>query len=187
VKRPKQHITDSLAGAIFRGAFPEWAVNGSQCDYGWDYVVEVFRNNESTGLLFSVQLKGWRHTKYSDGTFISQALEQDAADYLARHLRLPTFLFHAGVNAKKLFWSSVQPKGTRRVRAREGKGKGLTVRIPAVHLLPSDVDRFVVELAQSQTVVVSRILLGTKPTERITQVAEDLHEKGFHLDLQTNG
>jgi hypothetical protein len=56
-----------------------------------------------------------------------------------------------------------------------------------VHLLPSDVDRFVVELAQSQTVVVSRILLGTKPTERITQVAEDLHEKGFHLDLQTNG
>jgi hypothetical protein len=184
VKRPEQHITDSLAGAIFRGAFPEWAVNGSQCDYGWDYVVEVFRNNESTGLLFSVQLKGWRHTKYSDGTFISQALEQDAADYLARHLRLPTFLFHADVNAKKLFWSSVQPKGTRRVRAREGKGKGLTVRIPAVHLLPSDV-------------VVSRILLGMKPTdfvaamsgqptERITQLAEELHEKGFHLDLQTN-
>jgi hypothetical protein len=53
VTRPEQHITDSKAGAIFRGAFPEWAVNGSQCDYGWDYVVEVFRNNESTGF-FSV-------------------------------------------------------------------------------------------------------------------------------------
>src|SRR6185312_7919729 len=51
------------------------------------------------------------------------------------------------------------------------------------------------DLTKSQTVVVSRILLGTRPvefadamasqpTERISEVAEDLHEKGFHLELQ---
>ena len=49
MKRPEQHSTDSQADAIFRDAFSEWAVNGSQRDYGWDYVVEVFRNKESTG------------------------------------------------------------------------------------------------------------------------------------------
>jgi len=61
------------------------------------------------GLLFNGQLKGSRHTPYSaDGSFISQKLEIDSADYLARQLRLPTFLFHADVEAKKLSWSAVQ-------------------------------------------------------------------------------
>ena len=104
MKRPEQHITDSQADALFREIFAEWGVNGSQRDYGSDYVVEVFRNHESTGVFFNGQLKGSRHTKYSsDGTFISQVLEQDAADYLARQLRQPTFLFHADVDSKKLF------------------------------------------------------------------------------------
>jgi hypothetical protein len=96
VKRPEQHVTDSEADGIFRGVFAEWSVNGSQRDYGWDYVVEVFRNGESTGFLFNGQLKGSRHTEYSAGeTFVSQELQIDSANYLARQLRQPTFLFHA--------------------------------------------------------------------------------------------
>lgn len=98
MKRPEQHITDSEADAIFQTVFAEWPVNDSKRDYGWDYVVEVFRNGESTGILFNGQLKGSRHTKYSaDGSFISQELELDSADYLATQLRQPTFLFHADV------------------------------------------------------------------------------------------
>jgi hypothetical protein len=197
VKRPEQHITDSQADAIFRDAFSKWAVNGGQRDYGWDYVVEVFRNDESTGLLFNAQLKGSRHTEYSaDGTFISQALEQDAADYLARQLRQPTFLFHADVDAKKLFWSAIQLDHKVLDALEQGKAKSLTVRIPTANVLPDGIDRFLVDLTQSQMVVVSRILLGTKPidfidamagqpVERIAKVAEDLHEKGFYLELQS--
>lgn len=195
--RPEPHVTDSEADGIFQGIFAEWAVNGSKRDYGWDYVVEVFRNRESTGFLFNGQLKGSRHTAYSaDGSFISQDLEIDSADYLARQLRLPTFLFHADVKAKKLFWSAIQLDERVLGILEKGRAKSLTARIPTDNVLPERFDRFLQDLTQAQTVVVSRILLGTRsvefakamasqPIERISKVAEDLHEKGFHLELQT--
>jgi hypothetical protein len=196
VKRPEQHVTDSEADGIFQGVFAEWSVNGSKRDYGWDYVVEVFRNRESTGFLFNGQLKGSRHTEYSaDGSFISQELEIDSADYLVRQLRLPTFLFHADVEAKKLFWSAIQLDQRVLEVLEQGKAKSLTVRIPTANVLPERFERFLQDLTQSQMVVVSRILLGTRPVEfanamasqpieRISGVAGDLHEKGFHLELQ---
>ena len=196
MKRPEQHITDSESDAIFQTIFAEWSVNGSKRDYGWDYVVEVFRNGESTGFLFNGQLKGSRHTAYSaNGTFISQELELDSADYLARQLRQPTFLFHADVEAKKLFWTAIQLDQEVLKVLEQGEAKSLTVRIPTRNMLPDKFDRFLRDLTRAQTVVVSRILLGTKPVdfvdamasqpiERISEVAEDLHEKGFHLELQ---
>jgi Domain of unknown function (DUF4365) len=196
VKRPEQHVTDSHANALFQDTFAEWAVNGSERDYGWDYVVEVFRNGESTGFLFNGQLKGSRHTGYSaDGSFISQELEVDSADYLARELRQPTFLFHAHVEQKKLFWSALQLDQQVRQKLEQGTTKSLTVRIPTANLLPDRFDRFVQDLSQAQSVVVSRILMQTghiefvqamksQPVERISEVAEDLHEKGYHLELQ---
>lgn len=196
VKRPEQHITDSKGDAILLAVFAEWSVNGSERDYGWDYVVEVFRNGESTGFLFNGQLKSSLHTVYSaDGTFISQELELDSADYLARQLRQPTFLFHADVAAKRLFWSAIQLDQKVLEVLAKGKAKNLTVRIPTANSLPDKFDLFLQDLTQAQMVVVSRILLGTKPIEfvdamasqpieRISEVAEDLHEKGFHLELQ---
>ncbi len=196
MKRPEQHVTDSEADGIFQGVFAEWSVNGSKRDYGWDYVVEVFRNGESTGFLFNGQLKGSRHTNYSaDRSFISQELGLDSADYLARQLRLPTFLFHADVEAKKLFWSAIQLDQRVLEALAQGEAKSLAVRIPAANVLPERFERFLQDLTQSQMVVVSRILLGTRPVqfadamasqpiERITKVAEDLHEKGFRLELQ---
>jgi hypothetical protein len=196
VKRPEQHVTDSEADGIFQGVFAEWSVNGSKRDYGWDYVVEVFRNGESTGFLFNGPLKGSRHTDYSaDRSFISQQLESDSADYLARQLRQPTFLFHADVEAKKLFWNAIQLDKRVLEVLEQGNAKSLTVRIPTANVLPEQFERFLQELTRSQVVVVSRILLGTRPIEfadamasqpieRISEVAEDLHEKGFHLELQ---
>jgi hypothetical protein len=196
VKRPEQHETDSAADALFRTAFHQWAITPSERDYGWDYVVEVFRNGESTGLLFNGQLKGSRQTAYSaDGSFISQELEIDSADYLARQLRLPTFLFHADVEGKNLFWSAIQLDQKVLEVLEEGKAKTLTVRIPTASVLPDKFDQFARDLTQAQTVVVSRILeqtthvefaeaIKSQPAERIIQVAEDLHEKGYHLELE---
>ena len=196
MKRPHQHVTDSESDALFQGIFAKWSVNGSKRDYGWDYVVEVFRNSESTGFLFNGQLKGSRHTEYSaDGSFISQELESDSADYLARQLRQPTFLFHADVEQKKLFWSAVQLDQQVRQKLERGTTKSLTVRIPTANLLPDRFDQFVQDLSQAQSVIVSRILMQTshiefaqamksQPGEQITEAAEDLHEKAYHLELE---
>ncbi len=72
--------------------------------------------------------------------------------------------------------------------------KSLTVRIPTANVLPDNFGQLARDLMQAQTVVVSRILMQTthvefaqamksQPAERISQVAEDLHEKGYHLEL----
>lgn len=196
MKRPEQHETDSAADALFRDVFHQWAITPSERDYGWDHVVEVFRNGESTGLLFNGQLKGSRHTGYSaDRSFISQELEIDSADYLARQLRQPTFLFHADVQTNKLFWSAIQLDQQVLEKLERGEVKRLTVRIPTANILPERFNEFAQDLRRSHTVVVSRILMDTphvefadamksQPVERISQVAEDLHEKGYHLELR---
>ena len=197
MKRPEQHVTDSRGDAIFRAAFAGWAVNPIERDYGRDYVVEVFRNGASTGLTFNAQLKSSLHTDYSSGgRFVSQLLERRAADYLARQLHQPTFLFHADVNAEKPFWSAIQLDEAVLTALEKGETHALTVRIPTANSLPERFDQFLGDLTRSQTVVTSRLLLGTKttdfvdamrgrPTERNAEVAADLHEKGFRLDLQT--
>ncbi len=196
MKRPEQHVTDSQGDAIFRWEFAKWAVNGSERDYGWDYVVEVFRNGTSTGLTFNAQLKSSLHTEYSsDGVFISQSLDQDAADYLARQLHQPTFLFHADVNAQELFWSAIQVDEAVLTALGRRETQSLTVRIPTANNLRERFDQFLGDLRRSQTIVLSRLLLGTKagdfvdamlgrPIEWIAEVAADFHEKGFRLDLQ---
>ena len=196
MKRPEQHVTDSQGDAIFHWKFAQWAVNGSERDYGWDYVVEVFRNGASTGLTFNAQLKSSLHTEYSsDDVFISQSLERDAADYLARQLHQPTFLFHADVSTKRLFWSAIQLDEAVLTALEKGETRSLTVRIPTANNLREQLDQFLADLTRSQTIVLSRLLLGTtaadfvdamrgRPIERIAEVAADLHEKGFRLDLQ---
>ncbi len=193
--RPEQHITDTKAGALFEEIFAEWSANGSKRDYGWDYVVEVFRDHQSTGFSFNAQLKGSLHTHYSaDGSFVSQRLEKDAADYLARQLRQPTVLFHADLNARKLFWSAIQldPKVFKSLE--NGETDSLTVRIPTDNALPGDFQSLLGALTRAQTVLLSRILLDTKPiefvdamaaqpVEQLKEVAQDMHEKAFHVQL----
>jgi hypothetical protein len=158
LKRPDQHVTDSQGDAIFRWELAKWAVNGSERDYGWDYVVEVFRNGVSTGLTFNAQLKSSLHTGYSsDGVFISQSLERDAADYLARQLHQPTFLFHADVNTKKLFWSAIQLDEAVLTALERGETESLTVRVLTANSLPGRFAHFLADLTRSQTIVVSRL------------------------------
>jgi hypothetical protein len=197
MKRPDQHVIDSQADPLFRAVFADWAVSGTERDYGRDYVVEIFRNGERTGMLFNVQLKGSRNTAYSaDGTFVSQKLEMDSAQYLAQQLQQPTFLVHVDVDAKKVFWSTIQLDEKVLATITAGNANSLTVRIPTANVLPDNIERFREDLARAQMEVIQRILLGTKPVdfvsamashpvERKTQIAQDLHQKGFWLELDT--
>jgi hypothetical protein len=158
VKRPEPHIIASEADAIFRRAFAEWAVCPQVPDYGVDYIVRVSRDNQQTGYSFNAQLKGSRNTKKSaDGRFILQALKRGAADYLARQLRQPTFLFHADVIDQELFWSAIQLDQKVIDALGGGNAKSLTVRIPTANVLQCGLERFLIDLEQSEKVIARRI------------------------------
>ncbi|MHA8053908.1 DUF4365 domain-containing protein [Aquirufa sp. OSTEICH-129A] len=59
MKRPTQHITETISHRIFEDLIPvEWVIREIKPDYGIDYLVEVFKSGQSTGITFFVQLKG---------------------------------------------------------------------------------------------------------------------------------
>jgi len=197
MKRPEQHIIDEKGNALFRSVFSEWGVNPSEKDYGWDYAVEVFRDGTSTGLLFNAQLKSSAITAYSaEGTFISQPLEIEAAEYLAKRLQQPTFLFHADIKRNALYWTAIQLDDAVLNALEKGETKSLTVRIPTANLLPQNFDLSARDLRRAHGVVVGRALLITKDTdlvdamvghsiEKKDEVAEDLHEKAHRVEAQS--
>ena len=55
MKRPDQHIIETKSQRIFERLVPvEWVAREVKPDYGVDYLVEVFKNGESTGKTFFV-------------------------------------------------------------------------------------------------------------------------------------
>ncbi len=196
LERPIQHEIDDEGNALFLGLFTKFAVNPSRRDYGWDYAIEAFHEGNRTGLVFAGQLKSSRSTVYSsDGSYVSQRLDTKAAQYLSTKLQQPTFLFHADVIRRKIFWDAVQ-LDQRLLQHLEAKPRRhLTVRIPTSNVLPDNWERFGLELIQSKSIVASRILLSTGVRDFVeamagqakryqSNLASDLHVKGFHLELQ---
>ncbi len=59
MKRPRQHIIETISKKAFEEIIPdEWVYRELTPDYGIDYQVEIFNNEEATGKSFFVQLKG---------------------------------------------------------------------------------------------------------------------------------
>jgi hypothetical protein len=105
--------TDKKGQALLIAFFAEldWEVipMPSGSDYGRDFEIEVFRNQKTTGILFSVQLKSSESPAYSvGGDFLSVPLEVPNARYLALELETPSILIQADVLQQKLFWSAPQ-------------------------------------------------------------------------------
>lgn len=99
------------------------------------------------------------------------------------------------VEVKKVFWSAVQLDEAVLNKVTAGPTASLTVRIPTENILPVR-RQFIQDLVKAQVVVTTRGLLGTshidfvaamasQPVDRKTLVAEDLHAKGFMLELDT--
>src|SRR5712692_7606042 len=98
MKRPRQHVIDSMGEAQLRSVFEPlgWTVSRVEKDYGIDFEVEVFRDSNSTGITFKVQLKSSYATKYSaGGEFVFERLRLSNAVRLCDELRTPVILIHA--------------------------------------------------------------------------------------------
>ncbi len=59
MNRPRQHILETISKNALEQIIPdEWVVRSLSPDYGIDFMVEVYKNNKSTGDFFYIQLKG---------------------------------------------------------------------------------------------------------------------------------
>lgn len=87
MKRPKQHIIESISQKAFLDLIPdEWVSRKLDQDYGLDYLVELFDNEKSTGKMFFVQLKGTSSSKFGDQLKINLSI--DSLNYY-RSIALP--------------------------------------------------------------------------------------------------
>lgn len=106
MKRPEQHITETKSQRIFAHIVPdEWVAREIKPDYGVDYLVEIFKNGQSTGKTFFVQLKGSTQEIVND-TFKKQ-FEVANLDYYAS-LSLPVLIVCVSVTSEKIWclWSN---------------------------------------------------------------------------------
>lgn len=94
MKRPKQHKIDSRAQKIFANNCPDnWSLSEPSNDYGLDYLVQVFEDNEigeSTKISFFIQLKGTEKYKQNN-THVKFQMKTDTLEYYFTKVSLPVF------------------------------------------------------------------------------------------------
>lgn len=101
MKRPQQHIIETKSKKSFERLIPDtWVARELGSDYGLDYLVEIFKNNNSSGHLFFVQLKG-TDIEIVDDT-ISYQLSVDNIEYWDT-ITIPVLLVFYSAKSNK-FW-----------------------------------------------------------------------------------
>jgi hypothetical protein len=198
MKRPDQHATDKKGQALLIAFFAElgWEVipMPSGSDYGRDFEIEVFRDQKTTGILFSVQLKSSESPAYSaGGEFLSVPLDVRNARYLAIELETPSILIQADVPQKKLFWSAPQTDPSLlKALATKQDDQSCTVRIPTANELPATQVAMLDTVTGLLTVLATRKLAQTTTHEFVSattssaesaRIRNDLRDKLEALDL----
>ncbi|WP_233900505.1 DUF4365 domain-containing protein [Tenacibaculum piscium] len=101
-KRPKQHQLEDLSRAKFQLCLPEkWVIRDKDKDYGIDCEVELFDDNEnSTGILFYVQLKATGSKKKSE--IFNVDFRIDTLEYF-KQLEIPVLLARYSQHLDKVY------------------------------------------------------------------------------------
>ncbi len=164
VKRPEQHQTDSEGRALLLQTFAAlgWTVNPITEDYGRDFDVEIFHSRQSTGKIFSVQLKSSIAPAYSATTeFISQELESNSAQYLALEMHQPVLLITADVTVHRIFWAAPQMDfAFIKDLSERPDAKTFTLRVPVMNELPATEDLLLGTLGEVEALLASRFRIG---------------------------
>lgn len=108
MKRSKSHQIDTRAQRILDSKLPEnWVKHEIHPDYGVDYAIELFNDEEPTGTWFTIQLKGTeRLMEYAN--YISFPLKTADIEYYFSKVPLPLFLFVISVKENKIYWIFIQ-------------------------------------------------------------------------------
>ncbi|MFZ0319502.1 MAG: DUF4365 domain-containing protein [Candidatus Sulfotelmatobacter sp.] len=198
VLRPPQHETDDQGEALLQTIIArlKWTANKIGKDYGRDFEVEIFRDGKSTGLLFNVQLKSTVKPRYSkENDFISVTLKARNALYLAKELRIPTFVVQADVVQNRLFWSAPQLDEALCAKlAKNPHPRECTVRVAVRNELPATKAQLVETIGLVATLLASKRLMeiesasfiaATSSVKESAELSRSLRDKSDAIDLIT--
>jgi len=101
MKKTRKHIIQTISNKAFSSIVPdEWAARELDQDYGLDFMLEIFENEESTGKIFFVQLKGTDDEPVNDS--ISYQIKRSHLEYYSS---IPTpILFIIYSVPANMFW-----------------------------------------------------------------------------------
>ncbi|SFB74322.1 protein of unknown function [Flexibacter flexilis DSM 6793] len=145
MKRPQQHIIETKSKKQFESLIPDtWVARELGADYGLDYLVEIFKSNNSTGQLFFVQLKGTDSEIINDT--ISYQLSLDNIEYW-NTITLPVLLIFFSSQSKK-FWGVWTNEIKENIVLKKEKQKKYTISLTSKNLISAN---FFVELESAFT------------------------------------
>lgn len=162
--KAEEHDTDRAGRLIFSEIFERlnWIPNRVSEDYGIDYNVQAFDQQQPTGAWFQVQLKSSRSLSLIDsGRFV--ALELDLAHLLHYSLesKQPVFLVLVDVSSRILYWTCPLLDAERIREAEKVGRKTLTLRIPVSQTLPESANQFIEALRTAYLVLAAREISTT--------------------------
>lgn len=108
----------------------DWQPREQHPDYRIDYIVEIFENEQPTGLSFAVQLKGTGSLDESEGS-VRVRIETDHLAYYMDRVTSPVFLVVVDVERDRGYWTFVQAYALDDLAGKDWRQQGtVTIKIP---------------------------------------------------------
>lgn len=199
MKRPKQHQIDADAQKLFNLIISsEHSVRPQPIDdYGIDYEIEIFKDEQSTGFIFKVQLKGTEKPNYlNDGNQISfRGFEFEKAKYLIEEIEIPAVLVLVDTISKKIFWVAVQSNQSlieTFKKAKETKQHTITIQVSTKNQLPDTWGELLAEMEKCAYLMAlkraSRVpsKLYSEHIEYIDNIDQELLQLHKKIDISIN-
>lgn len=189
-KRIKQHRIGDEAVSLFRSSLPkteefEMVFTEESRDYGIDGHLQIFINNEHTGEIPQVQIKGNDTGNYiKDGKILSFSMDLNSAFFLIEQTQDPTALIVVDNDKKSVFWYPIQTNLDAREslekRLIESKAKdpSITVHIDTKkHLLtPNNYRGLYSYFQEARLKLAKKALLRIKTDKTLSEGVKHLNE-----------
>jgi hypothetical protein len=149
-----------------------------QDDNGIDYEIELFREGQTTGFIFKVQLKGTENLHLlTDGNRISfNGFELPKAKYLIEEIEIPAAIILVDVITKQTYWTSVQDNnpliGAYEAAKKANRGE-ITVHLNTQNVLPETWDTLFGSMVRSVDFLALR-RASTVPPPRYSDYVEKI-------------
>jgi hypothetical protein len=108
MKRPREHEIEDISKRIFEKSLPDgWIAQELHPDYGLDYRIEIFENENSTGYDFYIQLKGKSKINIDSSDNINLDFSVEHLKYYYE-LKNPVFIIIVDINKEECYFIDIQ-------------------------------------------------------------------------------